>query len=74
MSIITTLLHSHVETSKTLHGFQLLEAFHFAIHQVNDKSGMFANILKNVKLGGIGLDACESAIRGGYLVSTYTMA
>ena len=25
--------------------------------------------MKNIRLGGIGLDACESAIKGGYLVS-----
>lgn len=53
----------------TLRGFQLLEAFHFALNKVNDKSGMFANILKDVKLGGVGLDACQSAARGGYIVS-----
>ncbi|OWF48090.1 uncharacterized protein LOC110453540 [Mizuhopecten yessoensis] len=54
---------------KTLHGFQLLEAFNYAIDKVNDKSGMFANVLKHVKLGGFALDSCESAIRTGYLVS-----
>ncbi|KAL3856574.1 hypothetical protein ACJMK2_011309 [Sinanodonta woodiana] len=54
---------------KTWHGFQLLEAFHYAINKVNVKSGQFANILKNVKLGGIGLDSCESAIRSGFLIS-----
>ncbi|XP_069135753.1 LOW QUALITY PROTEIN: uncharacterized protein [Argopecten irradians] len=54
---------------KTLHGFQLLEAFNYAIDKVNDKSGIFANVLTNVKLGGIALDSCESAIRTGYLVS-----
>ena len=53
----------------TLRGFQLLEAFHFALGKVNDKSGQFANVLKNIKLGGIGLDACQSAVRGGYIVS-----
>jgi hypothetical protein len=31
--------------------------------------GQFANILKNIKLGGVGLDACESAIKTGYTVS-----
>ena len=50
-------------------GFQLLEAFSYAIEKVNDKSGQFANILRNVKLGGVGLDACQSTIRSGYLVS-----
>lgn len=53
----------------TVHGFQLLEAFHFALNQVNSKQGNFSGILKGVTLGGVGLDACESAIRGGYLVS-----
>ncbi|KAK7481552.1 hypothetical protein BaRGS_00027201, partial [Batillaria attramentaria] len=52
-----------------MHGFQLLEAFHFALNQVNRKEGMFADILKGVTLGGVGLDACESAIKGGYIVS-----
>lgn len=36
---------------------------------MNDKSGQFANVLKNVKLGGIGLDACQNDVRGGYMVS-----
>ncbi|KAK3084836.1 hypothetical protein FSP39_019949 [Pinctada imbricata] len=54
---------------KTQSGFQLLEAFNYAIQQVNDKSGQFANILRNVKLGGVGLDACMSTIRSGYLIS-----
>ncbi|CAG5116932.1 unnamed protein product, partial [Candidula unifasciata] len=56
-------------TIKTLHGFLLLEAFHYAIEQVNAKQGQFANILPGVRLGGIGLDACESDVRGGYLIS-----
>ncbi|XP_041349145.1 uncharacterized protein LOC121368478 [Gigantopelta aegis] len=54
---------------KTLHGFQLLEAFNYALDQVNNKEGMFKNILKGIRLGGVGLDTCESAIRTGYLVS-----
>ncbi|GFO19837.1 metabotropic glutamate receptor 3 [Plakobranchus ocellatus] len=53
---------------KTLHGFLLLEAFHYALNQVNGKEGQFANILPGVRLGGIGIDACSSKIRGGYLV------
>ena len=53
----------------TLRGFQLLEAFHFALQRVNDKDGMFKDILKNIRLGGVGLDACQSSVRGGYLVS-----
>ncbi|KAK6190589.1 hypothetical protein SNE40_002421 [Patella caerulea] len=53
----------------TLHGFQLLEAFHYAINTVNNKEGMFRNILNGVKVGGIGLDGCQSAIRTGFMVS-----
>ncbi|GFS18551.1 metabotropic glutamate receptor 3 [Elysia marginata] len=53
----------------TVHGFLLLEAFHYALNQVNEKKGQFANILNGVKLGGIGIDACQSQIRGAYLVS-----
>ncbi|XP_076452891.1 uncharacterized protein LOC143288376 [Babylonia areolata] len=53
----------------SVNGFQLLEAFHFALEQVNSKKGRFADILPGVTLGGVGLDACQSRIRGGYLVS-----
>ncbi|XP_012940321.1 uncharacterized protein LOC101850490 [Aplysia californica] len=53
----------------TLHGFLLLEAFHYAINQVNDKKGPFADILPGTRLGGIGLDSCGSQVRGGYIVS-----
>ena len=53
----------------TLHGFLLLEAFHYALKEVNSKKGQFADILPGVNLGGIGIDACQSKIRGGYLVS-----
>ena len=30
---------------------------------------MFANVMKNIRLGGVGLDACQSSVRGGFLVS-----
>lgn len=53
----------------TYHGFLLLEAFHYAINKVNEHKDQFANILTGTKLGGIGLDACNSQVRGGYLVS-----
>ena len=53
----------------TKNGFQLLEAFNYAIDKVNDKTGIFQDILKDVKLGGYALDSCQSAIRAGYLVS-----
>ncbi|XP_055861139.1 uncharacterized protein LOC106076542 [Biomphalaria glabrata] len=52
-----------------LHGYLLLEAFNFAINQVNSKQGQFASILPNTRLGGIGLDACNSQVLGGFVVS-----
>ncbi|XP_064620109.1 uncharacterized protein LOC135483289 [Lineus longissimus] len=52
-------------------GFQLIEAFNFAIEQVNSKRGWWGNILQGVKLGGVGLDACESAIRAGNLIADF---
>ncbi|XP_064612204.1 uncharacterized protein LOC135476193 isoform X2 [Liolophura sinensis] len=54
---------------KTLHGFQLLEAFQFAVDRVNNKMGSFSDKLKGVTLGAIGMDSCESAVRTGYQVS-----
>ncbi|KAH9515187.1 hypothetical protein Btru_019453 [Bulinus truncatus] len=53
----------------SLNGFLLLEAFHYAVNKVNEKQGQFANILRGVKLGGVGLDACNSQVLGGFLVS-----
>ncbi|ESO97858.1 hypothetical protein LOTGIDRAFT_103681 [Lottia gigantea] len=53
----------------TLHGFQLLEAFHYALGLVNNKQGIFADKLQGVQVGGIGLDGCQSDIRSGFLVS-----
>lgn len=41
-------------------GFQLTEAFNFALQNINSKKGQFANVLKGVKLGGVALDACAS--------------
>ena len=41
----------------------------FTLCQVNDKTGQFADVLRGVSLGGVGLDACSSDIRSGFLVS-----
>ena len=51
------------------HGFQLLEAFHFALEQVNSKNGIFSDVLSGVRLGGLGFDVCQSKIKGGQLAS-----
>lgn len=53
----------------TKHGLQLAEAFKFAIDYVNNKQGIFANILENVRLGYVGLDVCQSPTRAGNLVA-----
>ena len=50
-------------------GFQLLEAFNYAIGVVNSKQGPFAGKLGGLTIGGLGLDACESATRASTLVS-----
>ena len=50
-------------------GFQLLEAFNYAIGVVNSKQGLFAGKLGGLTIGGLGLDACESATRASTLVS-----
>ena len=49
----------------TVYGFQLLEAFNYAIEYVNNKTGPFNGKLNGVTLGGVGLDACQSATRAG---------
>ncbi|GAB1608014.1 metabotropic glutamate receptor 3-like [Argonauta hians] len=54
---------------KLYNGFQNLEAFNFAIEEVNKKTGLFENKLKGVKLGGIGLDSCNNDVKAGNLIS-----
>ncbi|CAL1533763.1 unnamed protein product [Lymnaea stagnalis] len=51
------------------HGLQLLEAFNFAIEYVNNKNGLFKDVLPGVQIGGIGLDMCKSAARAANLVA-----
>ena len=52
-----------------LRGYQTLEAFQFAIEEVNKKKGQFKDILPGVTIGGVGLDSCSSDVRAGNLVS-----
>ena len=50
-------------------GWQLLEAFNFAISQVNAKKRVFRDLLQGVTLGGVGLDTCQSPTRAANLVA-----
>ncbi|XP_074641006.1 uncharacterized protein LOC141898800 [Tubulanus polymorphus] len=52
-------------------GFQLTEAFAFAIEQINKHQGIFHGKLKGVTLGGIAMDSCQSAIRAGNLMADF---
>ncbi|KAL3856569.1 hypothetical protein ACJMK2_011304 [Sinanodonta woodiana] len=51
------------------YGYQLVEAFNWAIDLVNSKQGMFSNILNGVTLGAILLDVCQSPTLAGNLVA-----
>ncbi|KAK6192475.1 hypothetical protein SNE40_003935 [Patella caerulea] len=51
------------------HGFQLLEAFNYAVDYVNNKTGIFKDTLTGVRLGAIGLDVCQNPTRAGNLVT-----
>ncbi|XP_052073187.1 uncharacterized protein LOC127711238 isoform X3 [Mytilus californianus] len=51
------------------HGLQLLEAFQYAVEYVNDKHGIFANILDGVKIGYVTLDVCQSPTRAGNMIA-----
>ncbi|XP_029653751.1 metabotropic glutamate receptor 3-like, partial [Octopus sinensis] len=54
---------------KLYNGFQNLEAFNFAIGEVNKKAGIFQNKLRGVQLGGVGLDSCDNDVMAANLVS-----
>ncbi|KAL4223423.1 hypothetical protein ACF0H5_016893 [Mactra antiquata] len=54
-----------------VHGFQLMEAFNWAMDYVNEKKGMFKDILYGVKLGSLIFDTCSSPVRAGNLVANY---
>lgn len=50
-------------------GPQLLEAFNAAITYINQKQELFAGKLKGVRIGGIGIDVCQSPTRAANLVA-----
>ena len=50
-------------------GYQLLEAFNFAIEHINNRNGIFADRLRGITLGGVGIDSCQSPLRTSTLVS-----
>ena len=50
-------------------GVQLMEAFKYALDDINSHKGIFKGILTGVTLGGLSLDACESATRAGNLLA-----
>lgn len=54
-----------------VHGFQLLEAFNWAINYVNTKQGIFSDKLLQVRLGTLIFDTCLSPVRAGNLVANY---
>ena len=53
------------------HGYQLMEAFVWAMNYVNTKQGMFSGLLSGVKLGSLIFDTCSSEVRAGNLVANY---
>lgn len=68
-------VHKHGENPLTCgdinlnQGFQLLEAYNYALDYVNSKRGVFNGRLTGVTLGGLGLDACMSPTKVGNLVT-----
>lgn len=54
-----------------VHGFQLMEAFNWAMEYVNNKKGMFYRKLQGVKLGSLIFDTCQSPVRAGNLIANY---
>ncbi|GAB1608013.1 Metabotropic glutamate receptor 3, partial [Argonauta hians] len=50
-------------------GFQLVEAFNYAVDYVNSGQGIFANILDGVTLGSLAVDVCQSPTKAGNLVT-----
>ncbi|XP_033748674.1 LOW QUALITY PROTEIN: uncharacterized protein LOC117333478 [Pecten maximus] len=51
------------------HGFQLLEAFHFALEYANNRSGIFRNVWPEVTFGGVALDVCQNPTRAGNMIA-----
>ena len=53
------------------HGFQLMEAFNWALDYVNTNQGIFSDKLLAVRLGSLIFDTCKSPVRSGNLVANY---
>ena len=54
-----------------MNGFQLMEAFNWAMDYVNQKKGIFSRKLPGVKLGSLIFDTCSSPVRAGNLIANY---
>ncbi|XP_053375882.1 uncharacterized protein LOC123533311 isoform X2 [Mercenaria mercenaria] len=54
-----------------INGFQLMEAFNWAMDYVNEKKGMFSRKLLGVKLGSLIFDTCSSPVKAGNLIANY---
>ena len=54
-----------------VHGFQLMEAFNWALEYVNNRQGEFSKMLNGVKLGSLIFDTCSSPVRAGNLVANF---
>lgn len=50
-------------------GYQLAEAFWYALDKINQKRGAFTSVLRGVRLGSLALDSCNSPPRASYLAS-----
>lgn len=54
-----------------VHGFQLVEAFNWALQYVNNHQGPFSTMLQGVKIGSLIFDTCSSPVRAGNLVANF---
>lgn len=50
-------------------GYQLVEAFNYAVNYVNSRQGIFSKIFRGVTLGSLSLDVCQSPLRAANLVT-----
>ncbi|CAI9740511.1 Metabotropic glutamate receptor 3 [Octopus vulgaris] len=50
-------------------GYQLVEAFNYAVDYVNSNKGIFANILRGVTIGSLAVDVCQSPSKAGNIVT-----
>ncbi|XP_052832771.1 uncharacterized protein LOC106868777 [Octopus bimaculoides] len=50
-------------------GYQLVEAFNYAVDYVNSNRGIFDNILRGVTIGSLAVDVCQSPTKAGNIVT-----